>query len=146
LSRWWPGVRLLAAQRRGNRVAALEIERDGVALRVDLTLLVDGSDLGDLFTLVGAPSQARLGTPGNLAGTQCSQPAGPGESALLPEQPVQSPTWVVMGQLGEGPCPAGSPLPPPFTKALEAFGLERTLTLRPPARRPGDAQLAPARQ
>ncbi len=128
LLRWWPEVKLLAAKRRGNRVVALEIERDGDSLRLDLDLLVDGSDLGDLFPLVGAPY--RLGwEPQETWG----EPSAPSLQALVDQpffhqQLVQSPTWVVMGQLGEGPCPSGSPLAPPFAGAAEAFGLERTLT------------------
>jgi len=128
LLRWWPEVKLLAAKRQGNRVLALEIERDGDPLRLDLDLLVDGSDLGDLFPLVGAPY--RLGwEPQETWG----EPSAPSLQDLVGQsffhqQLVQSPTWVVMGQLGEGPCSAGSPLGAPFAGAAEPFGLERTLT------------------
>jgi len=128
LLRWWPGVRPLAAKRLGNRVQSLEIERDGEAFRLHLDLLVDGSDLGDLFPLVGAPY--RLGwEPSETWG----EPSAPGLQSLVGQpffhqQLVQSPTWVVMGQLGDGPCPTGSSLAAPFTAATETFGLERTLT------------------
>ena len=128
LLRWWPEVKLLAAKRQGNRVVALEIEREGEALRLDLDLLVDGSDLGDLFPLVGAPY--RLGWEPQET---WAEPSAPLLQTLVAQpffhqQLVQSPTWVVMGQLGEGACPPGSPLPAAFTGATEAFGLERTLT------------------
>jgi hypothetical protein len=128
LLRWWPEVKLLAAKRQGNRVVALEIEREGEALRLDLDLLVDGSDLGDLFPLVGAPY--RLGWEPQET---WAEPSAPLLQTLVGQpffhqQLVQSPTWVVMGQLGEGACPPGSPLPAAFTGTTEAFGLERTLT------------------
>ena len=128
LLRWWPEVKLLAAKRQGNRVVALEIEREGEALRLDLDLLVDGSDLGDLFPLVGAPY--RLGWEPQET---WAEPSAPLLQTLVAQpffhqQLVQSPTWVVMGQLGEGACPPGSPLPAAFTGTTEAFGLERTLT------------------
>ncbi|MCX5943248.1 MAG: FAD-dependent oxidoreductase, partial [Cyanobacteria bacterium] len=128
LLRWWPEVRLLAAKRHGRRVAALDIEREGETLRLDLDLLIDGSDLGDLFPLVGAPY--RLGWEPQETWAEPSAPslqAQVGQS-FFHQQVVQSPTWVVMGQLGKGACPTGSTLPAPFTAASEAFGLERTLT------------------
>jgi hypothetical protein len=128
LLRWWPEVKLLAAKRQGNRVVALEIEREGETVRLDLDLLVDGSDLGDLFPLVGAPY--RLGWEPQET---WAEPSAPLLQTLVGQpffhqQLVQSPTWVVMGQLGEGACPPGSPLPAAFAGATEAFGLERTLT------------------
>ena len=128
LLRWWPEVKLLGAKRRGNRVVALEIEREGEALRLALDLLVDGSDLGDLFPLVGAPY--RLGWEPQETWGEPSAPKLQAQVAqpFFQQQLVQSPTWVVMGQLAEGACPAGSPLPAPFAGATEAFGLERTLT------------------
>ena len=68
-----------------------------------------------------APSQRRLDT-----------------EAFFREQPVQSPAWVVMGQLqsdqlaadpARGIDPAVTPpLPAPFERVCDAFGLERTLT------------------
>ena len=128
LLRWWPEVRLLGAKRLGSRVGALEIEREGEAIHLALDLLIDGSDLGDLFPLVGAPY--RLGWEPQETWGEPSAPslqAQVGQS-FFHQQVVQSPTWVVMGQLGPGTCPPGSSLPAPFTAASEAFGLERTLS------------------
>jgi hypothetical protein len=128
LLRWWPEVQLLAAKRLGSRVGALEIEREGEAIHLALDLLIDGSDLGDLFPLVGAPY--RLGWEPQETWGEPSAPslqAQVGQS-FFHQQVVQSPTWVVMGQLGLGTCPPGSTLPAPFTVASEAFGLERTLS------------------
>lgn len=127
--RWWPGVRLEAVQRRGNRVHSLDLERGGQPLAVDLELLIDGSDRGDLFPLADAPY--RLGWE---ARELWDEPSAPGQAALdldpfFAEQPLQSPTWVVMGQLAEGPMPGpGRDLPAPFAAAAEAFGLVRTIT------------------
>ena len=127
--RWWPGVRLKAVRRRGSRIHSLELQSEGQPLAVDLELLIDGSDRGDLFPLADAPY--RLGWE---ARELWDEPSAPGQAALdldpfFEEQPLQSPTWVVMGQLAEGPMPpATQGLPAPFAAAAEAFGLERTIT------------------
>jgi hypothetical protein len=109
-------------------------------VRVDL--VIDGSDRGDLLALAEAPF--RLGwEPRELWG----EPSAPPQEELdrnpfFARQPVQSPTWVVMGQLRPGftpaglrsspqaaaPSPAAPVLPQPFAGACDAFGLERTLS------------------
>jgi hypothetical protein len=126
--RWWSGCRLRGVRRRGARVTALELERDGVSVQVELDLLIDGSDRGELFPLVGAPF--RLGWE---ARETWQEPSAPPRARLESEpffrdQPVQSPTWVALGQLGEGSCPAGAAPAAPFERSCERFGLERTLT------------------
>ncbi|MFM7676710.1 MAG: FAD-dependent oxidoreductase, partial [Synechococcus sp.] len=101
-------------------------------------LVIDGSDRGDLFPLAGAPF--RLGWE---AAEEFGEPSAPPRERLEREpffrhQPVQSPTWVVFGQLeadqlppdGAAPAPAA-----PFERACESFGLARTLTY---GRLPGD--------
>nr|WP_259731505.1 FAD-dependent oxidoreductase [Synechococcus sp. CS-1325] len=126
--RWWSGCALNGVDRQGSRLLALAVERGGQALRIRLQVLIDGSDRGDLFPLAAVPF--RLGWE---ARESWEEPSAPPRQRLEREpffrqQPVQSPTWVVMGQLGNGSCPPGSPPTAPFERASEAFGLERTLT------------------
>ena len=139
---WWPGCRLLEVERRGARIAAVQVacaaEASSAHRRVACTLMIDGSDRGDLLPL--AQAAFRLGWE---AQEQWGEPSAPSQERLDTEpffqaQPVQSPTWVVMGQLSSdalasdparGSDPAASAsLPPPFQQACEAFGLERTIS------------------
>ena len=149
---WWPHCQLLEVERTGARISAVQVAclgeggADGQTThrRVRPALVIDGSDRGDLLALAGAPH--RLGWE---AQEQWGEPSAPSRERLerepfFKEQPVQSPTWVVMGQLagdrlsvdavsaghqGEGTSPTGAPpLPPPFEQACGAFGLERTIT------------------
>jgi|1048.fasta_scaffold08873_2 hypothetical protein len=139
---WWPNCRPLEVERRGARISAVLLERAGAGAierhRVASTLVIDGSDRGDLLPLAQAPF--RLGwEPRELWG----EPSAPERERLQSEpffvnQPVQSPTWVVLGQLaGEhlppdpqrASDPAGVPvLPAPFEQACASFGLERTIS------------------
>jgi hypothetical protein len=132
--RWWPSVQLLAVQRRDQRILSLEVQQGTQAVRIDLDLLIDGSDLGDTFRPAGVPHRF-----GWEARERWGEPSAPLQAELasrdfFTSQPVQSPTWVVMGQLGDGAAPGPAPaagaslLPSPFSGAIEAFGLERTLT------------------
>ena len=129
--RWWPDVQLRSITRRADRLEAVEIERQGETIRVALQVLVDGSDRGDCFPLAEAPY--RLGWE---AQEQWQEPSAPRAEALATDpffqrQPVQSPTWVVMGQLADDPLPTAAGergLPAPFEAASDSFGLERTIT------------------
>ncbi|MCP9850573.1 FAD-dependent oxidoreductase [Cyanobium sp. Morenito 9A2] len=127
--RWWPNCTLLAAHRRGARLTALELETPAGPRRVALEVAVDGSDRGELLPLAQAPF--RLGWESH---EQWQEPSAPSRARLesdpfFRQQPVQSPTWVVMGQLGEGGAPIkGSGLASPFEQATASFGLGRTLT------------------
>jgi len=139
---WWPQCRLLEVERQGARVSAVQLEIQGQAgvehRRVACTLVIDGSDRGDLLPLAQAPFRF-----GWEAQEDWGEPSAPSRQRLetepfFREQPVQSPTWVVMGQLerdalqpdpARGMDPAGSPaLPEPFQQACDAFGLERTIS------------------
>ena len=139
---WWPQCRLLEVERRGARISAVEVERcvEGVreSARMACTLVIDGSDRGDLLPLAQAPF--RLGWE---AQEQWGEPSAPSQQRLdsepfFQQQPVQSPTWVVMGQLASdrlppdpsrGVDPSGVPvLPAPFEPACAAFGLERSIS------------------
>jgi hypothetical protein len=129
---WWPLCRLRDARRSGDRLTALTVERSGEPWILRPQLVIDGSDRGDLFPLAGADFD--LGwEPRERYGEPSAPPAADlAADPFFRRQPVQSPTWVVMGQLAkEVPaCDAGasSALPAPFTGAADAFGLERTLT------------------
>jgi len=135
---WWPGCRLLAVERHGSLITAVRVEVDGEQRRLACQVVIDGSDRGDLLPLAEAPF--RFGWEPQ---EQWGEPSAPSAErirteAFFKEQPVQSPTWVVMGQLQSehleadpvrGIDPTACPqLPAPFERACEAFGLERTLT------------------
>jgi hypothetical protein len=135
---WWPRCRLLEVERQGSLITAVRVEVDGEQRRVGCQVVIDGSDRGDLLPLAQAPF--RFGWEPQ---EQWGEPSAPSAErirteAFFKEQPVQSPTWVVMGQLQSdtleadpvrGIDPAACPqLPAPFERACEAFGLERTLT------------------
>ena len=128
--KWLPGCKLLAVERKGSRITAVQLERKGESQWLACKVVVDGSDRGDLLPLAEAPF--RLGWE---AQELWGEPSAPSQQRLQTEaffkqQPVQSPTWVVMGQLqSEVLPPATAPLPlaAPFERASEAFGLERTI-------------------
>jgi hypothetical protein len=135
---WWPSCSLLEVERQGSLITAMRMETGGEQRRVRCQVVIDGSDRGDLLPLAQAPF--RLGWEPQ---EQWGEPSAPTQQRLesepfFREQPLQSPTWVVMGQLQsdrlaaaplKGIDPAGKPrLPQPFEQACEAFGLERTLT------------------
>ena len=128
--KWLPGCKLLAVERQGSRITAVQLEHKGESQWLACKVVVDGSDRGDLLPLAEAPF--RLGWE---AQELWGEPSAPSQQRLQTEaffkqQPVQSPTWVVMGQLqSEVLPPATAPLPlaAPFERASEAFGLERTI-------------------
>ena len=129
---WLTGCRCLTVNRSERLVRSIEVERDGQRQQLACSVLIDGSDRGDVLPLLDLPY--RLGwEPQELWG----EPSAPTADRLATEsffdrQPVQSPTWVVMGQLhGEKPAhplPQKPLLPAPFEQACQSFGLERTLT------------------
>jgi hypothetical protein len=138
LLQWWPGCRLREVERRGDRITAVRVEHGGSLCRIQPTVVIDGSDRGDLFPLAGA--SFRFGWEARDTWQEPSAPAAEelAQNPFFRQQPVQSPTWVWMGQLKEreGTAPAdGDPwrrssplLDGPFRGACDAFGLERTLT------------------
>jgi len=135
---WWPGCRLQEVEREGSLINAVRVEVDGQQRRVGCQVVIDGSDRGDLLPL--ADASFRLGWE---AQEQWGEPSAPSLERLQSEpffqnHPVQSPTWVVMGQLASDRFDADaggvvepgskSQLPKPFEQACEVFGLERTIT------------------
>lgn len=135
---WWADCQLLDVERSRSAVQAVLIQRAGDVHRISCDVVIDGSDRGDLLPLAHAPFRF-----GWEAQELWQEPSAPGEQRLKTEsffleQPVQSPTWVVMGQLksdrllvdpASGLDPDGTPLlPHPFEQACAAFGLERTIS------------------
>jgi hypothetical protein len=156
---WWPGCRLLEVRRAGDRIVSLRVERpqgpggDQPAFQdIGAQVVIDGSDRGELIALAGAAF--RLGWEPR---EQWHEPSAPEQARLACEpffqdQPIQSPTWVWLGHLGDDAAPpaprepaesppgavmaAGSavegsrgPLPQgAFAGSCTAYGLERTLT------------------
>ena len=135
---WWSGCRLLGVERDGGVVNAVRVEVDGEQRRVGCRVVIDGSDRGDLLPLAEAPYRF-----GWEARELWNEPSAPGRTRLESEQffqdqPVQSPTWVVMGQLLGDRLPRDEgvaldstvrpQLTSPFQRACEAFGLEKTIT------------------
>lgn len=134
---WWPLARLEGVERRGERLTALAVHWRGADWRLEPTIVIDGSDRGDLYPLGDVPH--RLGWE---AREIWGEPSAPPRSALdsdpfFARQPVQSPTWVILAQLQppDSPGPAAPPSASaearpaaPFTDATRRFGLERTLT------------------
>ncbi len=134
---WWSGCRLGEVTRRGDRIISLVVEHDAARHRLEAKQWIDGSDLGDLIAQAEAPF--RWGWESRETWNEPSAPplADLETDSFFSQQPVQSPTWVAMGQLNgvgpvAGPC---DPPAPPFEAALNAFGLERTITY---GRLPGD--------
>ena len=132
---WWSDVDLLELERSADRIVSLTVARRTVPHRDESTrlmprIVIDGSDLGDLMAAADAPF--RFGWEPD---TLWSEPSAPSSERLarepfFREQPIQSPTWVVMGQLAAGPGPDTPLVPPepPFQRCLESCGLRRTLT------------------
>ncbi len=134
---WLDSVTLRAVQRQGRRIQAIEGEYRGEVLLARGQVLIDGSDRGDLLGLSAAAYRE-----GWEPQEQWLEPSAPSQSRLEQDDwfranPLQSPTWVVMGQLSAEARPGSMPapgvgtvgsLPPPFSAATEAFGLERTIS------------------
>lgn len=150
---WWPGCRVLEIMRRGSRISEVIVTRSAAPssateqlIGINPELVIDGSDRGDLFPLASAPF--RLGWEARELWGEPSAPAAADLAApFFAAQPVQSPTWVVMGQLASGQAPppttdltlksdAPPSLPAPFRGACDAFGVARTLSY---GRLPGGA-------
>ncbi|MFN6134344.1 MAG: FAD-dependent oxidoreductase [Synechococcaceae cyanobacterium] len=128
--RWWPCCRLLSVRRDGSRIAAVEVEHDSERQLLRAGLRIAGSDRGDL--LAWADAAFDLGWEARELTGEASAPSAEAmaQDQFFQRQPVQSPTWVVMGQLAATAAPdqPSRPLPAPFTQATERFGLRRTLT------------------
>ena len=127
---WKSNCTLRAAVRNGDRIQQVDVTHGSTTYRVEASVFIDGSDLGDLLALSQSPFRW-----GWEAQERWDEPSAPLQNDLDSDpffqlQPVQSPTWVVMGQLNEGlaaPFQARTPAPP-FEICTEAFGFEKTIT------------------
>ena len=126
---WWNGCELLDVRRKGDRIQSIRVDCDGSIQTIHGTQWIDGSDLGDLIAMAGAPYRW-----GWESKETWNEPSAPEQKRLdqeifFAEQPVQSPTWVVMGQLrGDRPAQFPHTPAPPFERCSQRFGLERTVT------------------
>jgi hypothetical protein len=156
---WWPGCRLLEVRRAGDRIVSIRIERpqgsgggQPSVQEIGAQVFIDGSDRGELIAVADAPF--RFGWEPQ---EQWHEPSAPEQArldgeAFFKEQPIQSPTWVWLGQLRNDAPPAaprepavpplGAAMAPesavagswgslpqgPFEGSCTAFGLERTLS------------------
>jgi hypothetical protein len=119
-------------------MTAVTVLHQDQTCQVGLDVLIDGSDRGDLFALADVPY--RFGwEPQELWGEPSAPPQHELESnPFFQAQVVQSPTWVVMGQLVSDRMPRldaevtnpdrSSPIQAALPKAALNFGLERTIT------------------
>ncbi|MFO0138944.1 MAG: FAD-dependent oxidoreductase [Cyanobacteriota bacterium] len=136
---WWPGCRVLEVRRAGDRIVSIRIEQpqgsgggQPSVQEIGAQVFIDGSDRGELIAVADAPF--RFGWEPQ---EQWHEPSAPEQArldseAFFKEQPIQSPTWVWLGQL-RNDAPPAAPLEPavpqgPFEGSCTAFGLERTLS------------------
>lgn len=128
--RWMAGCALLAAGRSGDRIQQVDVTHASTTFSVEASVFIDGSDLGDLLALSQSPFRW-----GWEPRERWDEPSAPLQEELDADpffqlQPVQSPTWVVMGQLNEGLSPPASARIPasPFEFSTNGFGFEKTVT------------------
>lgn len=127
---WWKAATLKQVNRQGDRITGIQVEHGKETKFVTLEFLIDGSDLGETFPL--ANISFRWGwEPREL----WSEPSAPSQLDIdhqffFSDQPIQSPTWVVMGKLDrQQRIPIGDRNPrEPFSTSTRKFGVERTIT------------------
>ena len=127
---WRPHCRLEQVHGQQGRLQSVEIHSANGVESFSADVFVDGSDLGDLLALSSAPFRW-----GWEAKEIWDEPSAPEQSrlesdAFFQEQPIQSPTWVVMGQLHGELAPRHAAAIPriPFDRSTASFGLEKTIT------------------
>ena len=127
---WRANCRLEQVHCRQGHIHSVQILRADGFETVAAEVFIDGSDLGDLLAQTSAPIRW-----GWEAKELWDEPSAPEQSRLENEtffqrQPVQSPTWVVMGQLhGELAQQHLNAIPrAPFQRSTANFGLEKTVT------------------
>ena len=127
---WRPGSRLEQVECRQELIHSLQIRSTEGVESYTANVFIDGSDLGDLLSHTSAPFRW-----GWEAKETWDEPSAPEQSRLESEaffqnQPIQSPTWVVMGQLQGELAPQRADAIPriPFDRSIANFGLEKTVT------------------
>ena len=128
--RWWPGCQLLEVTCKGDRIEQLRVSRADRQDRIHGSVVVDGSDLGDVLAQAEVPHRW-----GWEAQEQWNEPSAPTRKRLASDnffrnQPVQSPTWVSFGQESAADVPNHPTVEPSgaFAGCLASFGLARTLS------------------
>ena len=127
---WRANCKLEQVHCRQGHIHSVQILKSDGVETVAAEVFIDGSDLGDLLAHSSAPYRW-----GWEAKELWDEPSAPEQSRLEKEtffqrQPVQSPTWVVMGQLhGELAQQHLNAIPrAPFQRSTANFGLEKTVT------------------
>ena len=134
LLQWFVDCELQNLVSRDGLIQRLEIRHgrsplQSTEITVEANIFVDGSDLGELLALTDAPHRW-----GWEAKELWNEPSAPTQQrlkddAFFKRNPVQSPTWVVMGQLNHSGPPSHASAPSkPFEGSTASFGLERTIT------------------
>jgi hypothetical protein len=127
---WRSGMGLCELQKSGDRLSSALLEGEAGLLKVDFELLVDGTELAESLAIAQLPH--RLGWE---AQELWQEPSAPSQQRLNSEpffqqQPVQSPTWVVLGQW-QGSWPTELPcndVAEPFAGCVAGHGLARLLS------------------
>ena len=127
---WRPGSMLEEVECCQGHIHSLQIRSTDGVESYAANVFIDGSDLGDLLSHTSAPFRW-----GWEAKETWDEPSAPEQSRLESEaffqnQPIQSPTWVVMGQLHRELAPQRADAIPriPFDRSIANFGLEKTVT------------------
>ena len=127
---WRPDSMLEQVECRQGHIHSLQIRSTDGVESYAANVFIDGSDLGDLLSHTSAPFRW-----GWEAKETWDEPSAPEQSRLESEaffqnQPIQSPTWVVMGQLQGELAPQRADAIPriPFDRSIANFGLEKTVT------------------
>ena len=127
---WRSHCRLESVHGQQGRLHSLEVSCADGTESFAAEVFIDGSDLGELLAQTSAPFRW-----GWEAKELWDEPSAPQQSRLETEdffqdQPIQSPTWVVMGQLdGKLAQHRADAIPRhPFERSTDSFGLEKTIT------------------
>lgn len=135
LLRWCPGAQVVGAHSQGRRIKAVDVAGRGELRQIRVEVVIDGSDRGDLLPICAAGFRQ-----GWESQELWNEPSAPRQERLdqdpfFEQHPLQSPTWVVMGQLAPSTQPGSLPKPKapsaltaPFALADQVFGLERTIS------------------
>ncbi len=127
---WLPCCELISVTRNEERIEQLRVGSAEQQHLIRASVVIDGSDLGDLMALAEVPHRW-----GWEPKEQWNEPSAPNRERLstdlfFRDHPVQSPTWVSFGQLDESSAdlPAVAEPSDPFEGCLSDFGLDRTLS------------------
>ncbi|BEV36256.1 FAD-dependent oxidoreductase [Synechococcus sp. M16CYN] len=135
LLQWYDNCELVNLVCLDGQIQRLNIRRRSSTQQFEVNsyeanVFIDGSDLGDLLAHTQIPYRW-----GWEPQERWNEPSAPPQHRLkndlfFEQQPIQSPTWVVMGQLNTALGPPQDAVPPLglFNNSLTRFGLKRTIT------------------